>query len=103
MKELELYALQQSATITMNYEIAWKIDDVLKVLKSPLVHGQIIIGGDILAEDLMPNYDSWYYNPDPLLTRYENSIISLEEAEKYLNIYTKNNGKGYYVVLVLQR
>ena len=54
-------------------EIAWHMKDVLEILFCFSKEKRIILGGDILDSQLIPNRDSWFYNFDEQKT-YELNV-----------------------------
>ena len=87
---------------TLGNEIAWKIGDALWVLRDIKDKCQIILGGDILREDMSYTYDNWYYLPNKKLSEDENIHLSYEQGIRYLSEYMQRNGCQFYVVIVVQ-
>lgn len=85
---------------TCNNETAWRLTDAISVIKHMGSEGNIILGGDILDEGLQYTYDSWYYNIDKLKSLESNSVDSVRVATEYISDYIKNNGDGFYVIIV---
>lgn len=92
--------------ITSNYftefETAWRIEDAICVFGYLKSRNKIILGGDILTENMDYTYDSWYYNP--ILTQSQQSNVELgyEQAIEYISKYMKRNGSAFYVVIVAE-
>jgi len=63
---------------------------------------KIVLGGDIITEELKYTHDSWYFEPQEAKSREENCIMSLKTAETYLTNYMKRNGDKYYIDIVLR-
>ena len=84
-------------------ELAFSIDDAVKVLDCYNELSIIILGGDILNNQLKHNYDNWYYNISNNLSNDQNIKQSIDVARKYLLNYIKKNGSDYYCVFVLQK
>ncbi len=63
---------------------------------------KIILGGDIISEELKYTHDSWYFEPQETKSRDDNCVMSLERAEDYLINYIKHNGDQYYMDIVLR-
>lgn len=73
--------------------LAWKFEDCIEVINFFKQNGIIILGGHILTNhNGIPkyNYDNWHYNADDRLSDMENSKISCEIAESYINGYRVN-------------
>lgn len=82
------------------YEDAWKLEDALCIIEKIYEQKKIILGGDILDNNLQYNYDNWYYEPVDGDNREENIKNSYVEACQYIQDYIKKNGKDFYVIIV---
>ena len=72
------------------YEIAWKFDDVMEVLKITRDKGMIILGGDVYrlsGNEPIITYDGWSTN------RGVNNAF--EVAIKYITKYRARNGDDF--------
>ena len=72
------------------YEIAWKFDDVMEVLKITRDKGMIILGGDVYrlsGNELIITYDGWSTN------RGVNNAF--EVAIEYITNYRAKNGDDF--------
>ena len=85
------------------FETAWMIEDAILVLEHLKSKGTIVLGGDILTENLEHNYDSWYYNIDDSQEHQFNVECSIKAALEYISRYIERNGNAYYVVIVIDR
>lgn len=84
-------------------ETAWMITDAFKVLHYLKSENKIVLGGDILTEELEHNYDSWYYNVEPMRDLKFNIESSVNKAYKYISNYIEKNGNSFYVIFVSSR
>ena len=72
------------------YEIAWKFDDVMEVLKITRGKGMIILGGDVYrlnGNEPIITYDNWYTE--------EEDDNAFELAIKYITNYRAKNGDDF--------
>ncbi|WP_298757305.1 Imm40 family immunity protein [uncultured Campylobacter sp.] len=72
------------------YEIAWKFDDVMEVLKITRDKGMIILGGDVYrlsGDEPIITYDGWSTN------RGVNNAFEL--AIEYITKYRARNGDDF--------
>ena len=83
-----------------DYESAWKINDALLLLEYIKEKNGLVLGGDILTENLEHNYDSWYYNNNPAHDYQFNVKCSIQHASEYICNYIKNNGDSFHVIFV---
>ncbi len=82
-------------------EFAWQIKDALAVLEYVASKENVVLGGDILDNNLNYTYDNWFYNTDESKSLCDNSVSSVNTAKEYISNYIKRNGTDYYVVIVL--
>lgn len=80
---------------------AWPITDIIDVIMYYVTNNQIVLGGDILNEELEYTYDNWYYELDNAQNKIENSRCSIEKAKIYISNYIKSNGGAFYVDIVI--
>ncbi|MBQ3229775.1 MAG: hypothetical protein IJB49_02025 [Clostridia bacterium] len=84
-----------------NTEMAWAIEDANLVLEYLKNENKVVLGGDILNNELEYNYDSWYYNvKDNQNSRFDVEY-SIDVAIKYISNYIKDNGNAFFVVFVI--
>ena len=83
-------------------EIAWRMEDAILVLEYLRSRNNIVLGGDILTEELQHNYDSWYYNVQSDKSLQFNVGESNKIALEYISNYIEANGNAFYVVFVEQ-
>ena len=83
-----------------NAETAWRIEDAVLVLEYFKSNARIVLGGDILTQELEHNYDSWYYNIESDEDLQYNIQHSIKTAFEYISSYIKANGKAFYVIFV---
>ena len=72
------------------YEIAWKFDDVMEVLKITRDKGMIILGGDVYrlsGNEPIITYDGWSTN--------EGDDNAFEVAIQYITNYRARNGDDF--------
>ncbi len=86
--------------VQFNNEFAFHITDALLILDCYCDLSVIVLGGDILTNELNYSYDNWYYNIDNNLSNEENSKNSITVAKTYLKKYIDRNGTDYYCVFV---
>lgn len=84
-------------------EFAFSISDAVSVLDCYDALSVTVLGGDILTDRLIHNYDSWYYNYDDTLSETENSKNSKAIAKAYLKNYIDKNGTAFYCVIVTKQ
>ncbi len=85
---------------TTSGETAWAISDIFKILDYCKENTYIVLGGDILNENLDYTYDNWYYDTNANIDLKDNSNKSILKANEYISNYIKKNGVNYYVVIV---
>ena len=85
-----------------NFETAWKINDAILVIQYLKSKNTIILGGDILTDQLEYNYDSWYYNKEVNQTFHYNVEYSTQLASRYISDYIRANGNAFYVIFVTE-
>lgn len=93
----------QSAKKTPGNEIAWRIEDVFQIFDKARASNTMILGGDVLTDDISYTYDNWYYIPVPNASKQENVLWSYSCALEYISDYIERNGKDFYVVVVLEK
>lgn len=81
-------------------EKAWKIEDATLVLQALKSEHKIVLGGDVLNENLEHSYDNWYYQADACKTPQQNIADSIDLASVYISDYIKANGTAFYVILI---
>lgn len=91
-----------TSTDFSNSETAWMIEDAILVLEHFKNKKKIVLGGDILTENLEYNYDNWYYNIEPSQNSEFNIECSIKVAFEYLSDYIKTNGNSFYVAFVIE-
>ena len=72
------------------YEIAWRFDDVMEVLKITRDKGMIILGGDVYrlsGNEPIITCNSWYTN--------EGNDNAFEVAIQYITNYRAKNGDDF--------
>ena len=72
------------------YEIAWKFDDVMEVLKITRDKGMIILGGEVCrlsGNEPIITYDNWYTE--------EEDDDAFEVAIEYITNYRARNGDDF--------
>ena len=72
------------------YDIAWRFDDVMKVLKITRGKGMIILGGDVYrlsGNEPIITYDNWYTK--------EEDDDAFEMAIQYITNYRARNGDDF--------
>ena len=72
------------------YEIAWRFDDVMEVLKITRGKGMIILGGDVYrlsGNEPIITYDNWYTE--------EEDDDAFEVAIEYITNYRARNGDDF--------
>ena len=82
-------------------ESAWRIEDAILVLEYMGDENKIVLGGDILTNELVHNYDSWYYNMESNQSYQLNVECSIKLAYEYITHYVEMNGNAFYVVFVV--
>lgn len=83
-------------------EIAWKSEDIMKVIDFLIEKKYIILGGDVYllnGKELEFTYDSWYIEESSSPSLVEESR---KKAYEYINEYVKNNGQGYMYSVVFE-
>ena len=83
------------------YEAAWKIEETPMILDFFASQGKMILGGDILTQDLQYTYDNWYYQENPNKTKSKNVKDSNLSAQEYILKYIRSHGAAYHVVIVV--
>jgi len=74
------------------YEIAWKFDDVMEVLKITRGKGMIILGGDVYrlnGNEPIITYDSWS------IKEGDDGDDAFELAVRYITKYRARNGDDF--------
>ena len=74
------------------YEIAWKFDDVMEVLKITRDKGMIIVGGDVYrlsGNEPIITYDSWSIKDG------DDGDDAFELAVRYITNYRARNGDDF--------
>ncbi|MBQ9082824.1 MAG: hypothetical protein IJY28_04920 [Clostridia bacterium] len=82
-------------------ETAWRIGDADAVLTYLEQQQKIVLGGDVLTEELTHTYDSWYDCAVPGRNHADAVRDSVARARTYLSDYMNANGKAFYVIFVV--
>ena len=82
---------------------AWKLDCIKQIISKLTDDGAIILGGDILTDNLKYTYDNWHY-----VEKQHADIISNVKASKvcaldYLCNYENENGSNFYVTVITKK
>ena len=99
LQDNEIYA---RAKRTPGNEIAWEIQHVGEVMTYIRNSDKIILGGDVLHENLTYTLDNWYYLPLPCLSHEDHVSNSYDVAIQYVDEYILRYGTGFYVVVVAE-
>ena len=61
----------------------------------------VILGGDILTNELQYTYDSWFYDVDPNISLYQNVFQSVQKCKQYLKEYESTHGSDYLIAFTI--
>lgn len=83
--------------------MAWKCDDVLKVIDFLTQNSFGILGGDVLVlvdGELTYTYDNWYLDRYVVKGWEQYVLDSKEKAISYINMYKERNGDDFLYSIV---
>ena len=90
--------------ITPDGECAWNESQIQEVVEFARSKCYIILGGDVLTEQLTYSGDNWFYSPkrDNSFQRFsEKSVLeSYRKAKDYISSYTKTHTVHVFFTLV---
>ena len=82
-------------------EIAWDVDNALKVIDFLIGQKYFILGGDVYSiknQLIQPTYDSWYILKEECINDINDAG---NKAKEYILDYYKSNGGNYLYSIVL--
>lgn len=61
----------------------------------------VVLGGDILTNELKYTYDSWFYDVDSNISLYQNVSQSVQKCKQYLKEYESIHGSDYLIAFTI--
>ena len=81
-------------------ELAWNYSDIVSIMKMLYKNEFVILGGDVINNDLSYTYDNWYYDYNYSLSYEENVKLGFNRSIEYVRNYHVKFGDMFYYVIV---
>ena len=86
--------------VSVQGEIAWKLESIPYIVDMARKYNRIILGGDVLTASGKYTYDNWYYVQESNAPRQTNVERSINKCLQYINNYLQKHGEQFAFIIV---
>lgn len=91
----------ECGTILSNEETVFPMRVVDQIMDIISDRNWVILGGDILTNELKYTCDSWFYNVDSRCSLYENVSLSVQKCKQFIKEYERMHGSNYLIAFTI--